>query len=121
MKKILSAASLGILLLFAVSCSKDSGSSITPPPVGGTASVSIVSTSAGFSPASLTVSSGTVVTWTNNDASTTHTVTSNDGTSFNSGGLANGMSFSYTANAPGKFAYHCSIHPSMVGTLIVTP
>ena len=74
-----------------------------------------------FSPASKTVSLGTVVKWTNNDGYS-HTVTSNDGTTFNSGTVTAGGTYSYTAAVAGTFAYHCTIHgTSMSGTLIVTP
>lgn len=71
-----------------------------------------------FSPASLNVSTGTTVTWTNND-SVTHTVTSDTG-AFSSGDLNPGQTFSYTFNQAGSFAYHCSIHTYMHGTVTVT-
>jgi plastocyanin len=74
-----------------------------------------------FSPASKTVPKGTVVTWKNND-SNTHTATSNDGTTFDTGNIAAGGSATYTANTAGTFNYHCTIHGlGMSGTLIVTP
>jgi plastocyanin len=70
-----------------------------------------------FSPATLPIKAGTTVTWTNND-STTHTVTSDNGV-FDSGSLAPGATFIYTFNNTGTFAYHCAIHTSMKGTIIV--
>ena len=70
-----------------------------------------------FSPATLTVSVGTTVTWTNND-STTHTVTSDSG-AFSSGNLANGKIYSYTFTTAGTYAYHCAIHTYMKATIIV--
>lgn len=73
-----------------------------------------------FSPASITVPVGTKVTWTNQD-STTHTVTADDGKTFDSGNLANGATFSFTFTTAGTFAYHCAIHSSMKATVIVTP
>ena len=74
-----------------------------------------------FSPASKTVAKGTIVTWKNNDGST-HTATSNDGTTFNTGNIAGGGTATYTANTAGTFEYHCIIHGmAMAGTLIVTP
>jgi predicted lipoprotein with Yx(FWY)xxD motif/plastocyanin len=69
-----------------------------------------------FSPATATVPIGTVVTWTNKD-SAAHTVTSNTGV-FN-GSVSPGASFSFTFTQAGTFPYHCSIHPSMVATIIV--
>ena len=71
------------------------------------------------SPASTSVKVGTVVKWYNKDGYA-HTVTSDDGTSFNSGNLAGGATFSYTAATVGSFAYHCNIHSNMHGTLVVT-
>jgi plastocyanin len=87
---------------------------------GTTASISIVSMTTGFSPSTKSVTVGTVVTWHNNDG-VTHTVTSDNGTSFDSGNIAPGGSFSYTATTAGTIAYHCSFHPGMMGTLTVTP
>ena len=81
------------------------------------ASVSIANFA--FAPASVSVNAGDTVTWTNNDAGVPHTATA-DGGAFNSGTLASGASFSHTFTAAGTFAYHCNIHPSMTGTVVVT-
>jgi plastocyanin len=70
-----------------------------------------------FSPATLTVKVGTAVTWTNKD-SATHTVTSDSGV-FDSGNVAVNATYSYTFTKAGTYAYHCSIHTSMKGTVIV--
>jgi plastocyanin len=70
-----------------------------------------------FSPATLNIQVGTMVSWTNND-STTHTVTSDNGI-FDSGNLAPNATFSYTFNTAGTFAYHCAIHTSMTGKVVV--
>ena len=70
-----------------------------------------------FSNTSLNVTTGTTVTWTNNDA-TTHTVTANDG-SFDSGSIAPGNSFTHTFTGMGTVQYHCRIHPMMKGAVIV--
>jgi plastocyanin len=70
-----------------------------------------------FSSASITVVAGTTVTWTNNDEMA-HTVTS-DGNSFDSGNIAPGGKFSKTFSTTGSFPYHCSIHPTMKGTVTV--
>ena len=74
-----------------------------------------------FSPASLTIKAGTTVTWKNTTAAP-HTVTSDDGKSFDSGAsspIASGGSFSFTFKTAGTFAYHCAIHPFMKATIIV--
>lgn len=70
-----------------------------------------------FSAATLTVSSGTTVKWTNNDA-TAHTVTADDG-SFDSGNIAPGGTFSHTFSAAGTTKYHCSIHTNMTASVAV--
>jgi plastocyanin len=71
-----------------------------------------------FDPATLEVSVGTTVTWTNND-SAAHTVTADDG-SFQSGRLEQGESFSYTFDTPGTFSYHCEYHANMTATVTVS-
>lgn len=79
----------------------------------------IVAQNFSFSPASLTVKAGATVTFTNND-SVSHTMVSNDGTSFNTGQVAGGTSTTFTAPAQvGTYLFHCGIHPSMTATLIV--
>lgn len=72
-----------------------------------------------FNPNAVTVPSGTIVTWTNND-SVSHTVSSADG-KFDSGILGQHKKFSYAFMDPGIYDYHCSIHPSMKAQVIVTP
>ncbi|MFF2142952.1 cupredoxin domain-containing protein [Kitasatospora sp. NPDC058190] len=71
-----------------------------------------------FAPSTLTVSTGTTVTWTNND-SDAHTVTSTGSGPLNSAPLNQGASYSYTFTTPGTYAYICSIHPFMHGTVVV--
>ena len=100
-------------------CSKSSDSSYNPPVGGSGNNISIYGML--FSPSTKTVAKGAVVKWTNNDANA-HTVTSDDGVTFDSGNLGGGASFSYTANTAGTFNYHCTIHGlSMAGTLVVNP
>jgi plastocyanin len=71
-----------------------------------------------FKPGAVTVKAGTSVTWTNQGR--THTVTADDG-SFDSGRIASGATFSMTFKKTGTYAYHCAIHSSMVGQVVVTP
>jgi plastocyanin len=70
-----------------------------------------------FSPKSVTVTVGDTVTWTNSDAQS-HTATADDG-SWDTDNIANGTSKSITFSTAGTFAYHCSIHPAMTGTVVV--
>jgi plastocyanin len=67
---------------------------------------------------SVTVAAGSEITFENAD-SASHTLTADDG-SFDTESVSAGESASLTAPAePGTYAFHCSIHPSMKGTLTV--
>ena len=74
-----------------------------------------------FSPATITVKAGTTVTWSNQD-SVTHTVTSDDSSkvSFKSGNIKDGDNYTFTFDTAGTYTYHCTPHPYMHGTVIVT-
>lgn len=71
-----------------------------------------------FHPDQIAAKVGQKVTWTNDD-STNHTVTADD-SAFDSSALAQGKSFSFTFDKAGTFKYHCSIHTSMTGTVVIT-
>jgi plastocyanin len=72
-----------------------------------------------FTPPDLVVAPGTTVTWTNADDSP-HTVREKDG-KFKSAALDTDDTFSQTFTAPGEYEYFCSIHPRMVGKVVVKP
>jgi len=69
-----------------------------------------------FVPETLTVKRGDRVVWVNKDPFP-HTATAVP--TFNSKSIAAGHSWSYVANKSGEFAYICTLHPGMKGTLIV--
>ena len=69
-----------------------------------------------FNPNSIAISAGGTVTWTNND-NTTHTVTFDAGP--DCGRVSVGATVSRTFDTVGTFTYHCTIHPSMKGTVVV--
>ena len=77
--------------------------------------VAIEITNYAFVPATVTIPKGTTVIWTQKDT-VSHTIT---GTGFDSGPLSQGDTFSQTFNDAGTFNYHCSIHATMTGTIIV--
>lgn len=123
---------LGLVLLVATACASYgtvpaptaiSGGTAAPTaiaptgatPQGGGASVDIRGFA--FSPATLTVSKGTTVTWTNND-SVAHTVTATGPSSF-SANIRPRDALILTFNMEETFNYRCSLHPSMVGTVEV--
>jgi plastocyanin len=70
-----------------------------------------------FLPGTLSVSSGTSVTWTNTDQ-VNHTVTFDAGP--DCGQVSTGQSVTAQFPGPGSYAYHCRIHPSMHGTITVS-
>jgi len=74
-----------------------------------------------FSPASISVKVGTKVTVTNKD-STTHTWTADkgQGLAWDSSNLTPGKSYSFTFTKPGTYKYHCNVHASMTGTIVVS-
>lgn len=71
-----------------------------------------------FSPATVHIPGGTTVMWINNDK-VDHEVVSDNGV-YDSGVLSPGESFNYTFTQAGDYPYHCSIHPSMRGIIIVS-
>jgi plastocyanin len=71
-----------------------------------------------FAPATLTIPVGTTVTWKNEDDSP-HRVAATNGI-FRSAALDTNDTFSHTFAAPGEYAYFCSLHPYMVGKIVVT-
>lgn len=75
-----------------------------------------------FNPASVTVPVGGTVVWTNNSAAA-HTVTSDTGDAFtwdSSTVSSGGGTFSETFTKAGTYPYHCTFHPFMHGTVVVT-
>lgn len=106
-----------------------SGTGATPTPGTGTTptpaptpaapapqSVSIANYA--FAPSSITVAKGTTVNWKNND-SDDHTVTSDGAGPLKSPTFNLGGTYSYTFTTAGSFSYHCDVHPSMKGKVIV--
>lgn len=85
----------------------------TPQPVPVTVTVDIRNFA--FDPAVITVDAGTTVKWDNYD-SVSHQIA---GTGFGSGALTQGGEYSFTFSQAGTYDYHCAIHPSMTGKIIV--
>ncbi len=82
---------------------------------------------ANFSPSTLTVTSGTTITFTNQDTGVTHNVdfqTVPAGSTVTAGttspNLKGGNSYSVTLTTPGTYTYVCDFHSWMKGTITVT-
>ena len=77
-----------------------------------------------YNPSPLSVPVGTTVTWINND-NTGHTVTQGNPSGntppngFDSGILAPGKTFTHTIGTAGTIQYYCTLHPTMLGEVIV--
>ena len=126
-------AALSVLLVvgvLAASCSGGTGGglyggggSTTTTGTPGTTTASgaggaqVVMKNTAFDPATVTIKAGESVTWTNEDPMN-HTVTADNG-EFDSGNLGQGATFSFTFDKAGTYPYHCSIHPTMKGTVVV--
>ncbi len=78
----------------------------------------IVMQSYQFLPNTLRVKAGSVVTIVNNDGPV-HTVTDDANPGWDSGRIKVGDAVSVKFAVPGEFNFHCSIHPSMRGKIIV--
>jgi plastocyanin len=72
-----------------------------------------------YNPNRIEINVGDTVTWINDDSSP-HTVTSSNDSAFDSDVLMRGETFSFTFDKEGEYPYFCTLHPSMVGTVIAT-
>jgi plastocyanin len=90
---------------------------VTPTPPGGIVTVDVVSENGAqsFSPNPAALPAGQMVIWHNIDG-VTHRVVLNNG-SLDTGDLRPGASSQAMSINGGGGGYHCSIHPSMVGTI----
>ena len=70
-----------------------------------------------FSPAEIRIGKGIEVIWKNSDG-VEHTVTAADG-SFDSGTLGPDSVYKKRFDKPGTYSYHCEMHPSMAGSIVV--
>ena len=127
---------LASALAFAACGASGSGSGGSTPPEasapaasdGGSTAACVVASGAGdvagtiadntFDPADVTATVGQVVAFTNQD-SVPHTFTLDDG-SCDTGQIANGAAGAIQFDAAGSYPFHCTVHPSMKGTVTVS-
>lgn len=121
-----------ILAAIAVGCgSTSTGSNVTygtapvvapPQTPSGTHPAKVVQMrSLAFSPATVRIKVGQTIEWINRDE-VTHNVTSDDGTTIQSGDFGPGGKFEYTPKLAGTITFFCTIHSTtMRGRIIVRP
>ena len=71
-----------------------------------------------FTPGTITVKTGTAVTWTNRD-DIPHGIASSNNAFKKSMALDTDESYSFTFTTPGTYQYFCYLHPKMVGSIVV--
>ena len=103
-------------LLLALALASQTGAQNAPPAAASAPGV-VIARDFMFAPLTVTIPAGTTLTWTNRDDEP-HTVVSDTGL-FRSGALDTNESFSFKFEKPGTYHYACSIHPRMVGTIVV--
>ena len=98
-----------------------SSSSLTITEEGKVVSIVGNSGSNSYNPNPIEIKVGDTVTWINNDSSP-HTVTSSSkDINFDSDVLRRDETFSFTFDRKGEYPYFCTLHPNMVGTIVVLP
>jgi plastocyanin len=124
---VLSISLLSTIVLFTFAgCGSSSSTPTTPtgttttPTTTADVTVSILGIlgNQSFAPNPISMKVGQTIAWHNSDA-IGHTATGDNG-GFNTGTLGSGATSSPVAMpTAGTFTYHCSIHPGMIGTIVV--
>lgn len=108
-----------VLLMIALACTKQPTTPGPTPTDGGLGiKTDVKIKDFAFEPSEVTIPKGTTVIWTNED-SVQHIVVSDSGEELSSGLIDSQGTFTHTFSNAGTYGYHCSIHPSMKGTIIV--
>ncbi len=122
--KLLRATVVSLTLLLAINaigCNSSKKNPVSPGGGGADVTIEIVANNGAnsFSPSPDTVLVGQTVAWHNADVSA-HTATSISGTAIGTGTISPGATSAPKAmNSPGSINYHCTIHPTMTGILVV--
>jgi plastocyanin len=134
MRLIRFAAAMACVVLLAGCGSSSSSSPTNPtptptpnPPASGGAPAAAVTitiprgatslTTTAYTPNPATVAVGGTVTWVNNDVDTHDTAANNR--LWASPNIGPGGRFTFTFPTAGTFSYFCTIHPNMIGTIVV--
>lgn len=118
----IAAAVAGVSLMLLTACGDDATPTAAVPngPQPNSTEATITIDQGAFHPRELTIPVGATVTFNNEDIGA-HTVTADDGEVFqyDSDILAAGATYTQTYDEPGVYAYVCTLHPTMQGTVIV--
>lgn len=109
-----------VLAVVAAGCNSSKNPTAPGPGTAADVTINIVGDAgaSSFSPSPDTVLVGQTVSWHNND-SLTHRIIA-DNSAWDAGTIGPGSTSAPKAmNTTGSFPYHCSIHPTMTGTLVV--
>jgi len=89
------------------------------PPVASVVTIDIAEINGPYSfyPSPAMVSANQTIVWRNSDTVTHHLVFDDD--SIDTGTLAPGTLSQPKRSAPGNRTYHCTIHPTMIGSIVV--
>ena len=72
---------------------------------------------------SITVAAGSTIQWTNLDQGVQHSATSDSvpsgASSFDSKLLSYQDSYTYTVDKPGRYVYHCTVHPGQMAHAVI--
>jgi plastocyanin len=111
-------SAIALMTVLVIGCGSSSKSTNPPPPVVHSANFhNVTINNFAFSPDSLNIPAGDTVLWTN-DQNVTHTVTSDTGTELGHQ-LTSGSNYQHIFGAAGTYRYHCSIHTTMHGVVVV--
>ncbi len=85
------------------------------PPPGAVIGATVLLEHVSFDPSMVTIGAGQTVKWVWKDAPIPHNVTFSN---FHSATMTNGTYY-HRFDQPGTYTYSCTLHPKMVGTVIV--
>ena len=102
----------------APSAASDGGTTAACEVASGAGDVAGTISGNAFDPSDVTATVGQVVSFANEDQ-VPHTFTLDDG-SCDTGNIANGASGAIRFDAAGSYPFHCTVHPSMTGTVTVS-
>ncbi len=89
------------------------------PPTSTPSTYNIEIKSFAFNNDTLNIKVGDSIIWTNKD-SASHSIISDSGTEISSPVISTGQTYSHTFATAGTYEYHCGIHTSMKGKVIVS-